>query len=72
MKSKPRKPQRETSVAIAKASEPNTLVRFIARTYQRGADSGHGDLRWFGAGETALIAAPVRRTTSATGASITF
>lgn len=29
----------------------------IARAYRRGVDSGHGDLRWFGADEARIMAA---------------
>jgi hypothetical protein len=29
----------------------------IARAYKRGVDSGHGDLRWFGADQARIMAA---------------
>jgi hypothetical protein len=29
----------------------------IARAYKRGVDSGHGDLRWFGADQVRIMAA---------------
>jgi len=31
-------------------------LRSIARTYQRGVDSGHGSLRWFGTDEARILA----------------
>ena len=31
---------------------PGLRIHYIIRAYKRGIDSGHGDLRWFGADET--------------------
>lgn len=47
----------------ARQANPQTFDWFseriprIARAYKRGVDSGHGDLRWFGADQARIMAA---------------
>ena len=42
-------------------------IHDIVRAYKRGVDSGHGDLRWFGADETGFLSRASNHIKAATG-----